>query len=1359
MFFIVVSYLAIVGSPSSCVETPNLQTARAATQHTEQVSVNTADTGQSNTKKTQEQTMQQAFQQNLGHESASKPGDVGPPNTGAKRLVETSLETPRVRQFTITASSGQSTRSYPQANQTRATQPQVGQAGVHAATLATATLWKETEATHSTTEMSIPTTSNRLCPPKVEIFQNITKRLIFWYFDIDSCEEQLYWILILPEGFGFVVEFHVISMTSDDSLVIVSHDEANQTVWRNFTAPATEVFIDTNKQSLGPLLLRESAMTIIAYTPFGETKQWRFSFFNLSYSAHVLETLPELFTRDLNEKPVESDFTYLCTGISDLPKVITCDGIPHCEHGEDEANCTYRAQGCGDWFPYNDQCLKVEFVRGFMSIAGQSPAIMPLEAEESCQLIHGATLGLFPDSAGVDIVAEMIRKSGFHNAVVGIHKVKPVSLRLRHLYRFLWQWGDQGSPIAYEQQELQRSGTMADCAVLDVFPVTVLRPFPCVLADELHLIPQGYVCMRPKPNYTAPKLNLPGVSLPRASYSPDMISTKECPDGSVVQTFHRCHWGQQDEGSNSGWSPNKLPLFQCRFGPPVHYSLLCDGNDDCADRSDEMDCQHPQFTPLLNSCFICRNLQAIPAERRCDGTNDCFDESDEESCFSCDSQIMCVGVGCIPYEYAALFNLCPATEPSSESAFISHHPASVELDGYGMSRLEVAVSGCREGFYSCRDGYCIPTFLLNNGEKDCRYGEDEDIPVHNMTCAGYYRCQGSGSCVHKDYVCDGIYHCPNKDDERFCNLTCSQGCICEGHAYKCSVMIDPLQHLHVRYLDLSHASNVSLENIHFMEYLSFLNLSFCYLGNVNLTNMHQLQTLDLSFNSITELASLNLHLLPRLLYLNLSSNPFVKTLNSSFTTMLNLGELQNVRSLIMSNVSLEVIRSKVFVPLSKLTYLDIRANPVHSYDKESFGGLTALEELHTDESKLCCSYFHPSLSRCHAPVDELSSCSDLLAQDFFRVFLWAFSVLAIVGNTGVLIYRLFVSTHTSPPAFRVLVKNLCASDLLMGVYMMLIGVADAQYRGVYVAKEGEWTKSTACTIAGFLSLVSNEVSAFVICLITLDRVLVLCFPLNSRVHLSSRVTTCVCCVVWVTGIVLAAVPLLAGMEFYGLNGICLPLPITRKQFSGQTYAFGVFIILNFILFVFIGVGQVFIYLAVRKASTAAGSQRRDNDMTLARRLFLVVFTDFCCWFPIGLMGLLAASGTPIPGQVNVWAAIFALPLNSALNPFLYTLNGLMEQWRKRRMEKRTRMMIAKLKTEIPKWQPSSVQELIRICVRSKLVEKETVMKWLGITVEPTTEVCGKEDLPSDGDISYAYDSQNMTQSTNFDFYDKADNTI
>ena len=48
--------------------------------------------------------------------------------------------------------------------------------------------------------------------------------------------------------------------------------------------------------------------------------------------------------------------------------------------------------------------------------------------------------------------------------------------------------------------------------------------------------------------------------------------------------------------------------------------------------------------------------------------------------------------------------------------------------------------------------------------------------------------------------------------------------------------------------------------------------------------------------------------------------------------------------------------------------------------------------------------------------------------------------------------------------------------------------------------------------------------------------------------------------------------------------------------------------------------------------------------------------------------------------------------------FLYTLNGLMERWKKRRMEKRTRRMISKMKTEIPEWQPANVEGLMEICI-------------------------------------------------------------
>ena len=383
---------------------------------------------------------------------------------------------------------------------------------------------------------------------------------------------------------------------------------------------------------------------------------------------------------------------------------------------------------------------------------------MPLQAEQSCQSEYGATLASLPDSVGINIVTEMIRKSGFLNAVVGIHKVKPVSRRLRHLYRYLWQWGDRGSPIAYNQHKLQRSGTMADCAVLNVSLNPFLQPIQCTM---LRKAPHGYVCMKPNTNHSAEKVKLSGVSFPRASAPIHGFSTRDCREGSVVQTFHRCPSGPQDEDSNSGWSPNNFPLFQCRLGSPIHYSLLCDGHDDCADKSDGQGCQKPQFSPLLDSSFICRNFQAIPTEKKCNGINDCFDESDEEACSSCGrNYVMCSVVGCVWSELVEFISVCPPQMLISK--LLLPNDGSVILDGHGMSTLPNAVvesvGECKDSFFACRESCCIPTFLLNNGEKDCRYGEDEDIPVHNMTCPGYYRCQKSGSCVHKNYVCDGIYH-------------------------------------------------------------------------------------------------------------------------------------------------------------------------------------------------------------------------------------------------------------------------------------------------------------------------------------------------------------------------------------------------------------------------------------------------------------------------------------------------------------------------------------------------------------------------------------------------------------------------
>ena len=54
----------------------------------------------------------------------------------------------------------------------------------------------------------------------------------------------------------------------------------------------------------------------------------------------------------------------------------------------------------------------------------------------------------------------------------------------------------------------------------------------------------------------------------------------------------------------------------------------------------------------------------------------------------------------------------------------------------------------------------------------------------------------------------------------------------------------------------------------------------------------------------------------------------------------------------------------------------------------------------------------------------------------------------------------------------------------------------------------------------------------------------------------------------------------------------------------------------------------------------------------------IVLTDFLCWMPIIVIGLLSLLGKfhDPEKQAYVWIAVFVLPVNSALNPILYTFS-------------------------------------------------------------------------------------------------------
>ncbi|KAG7267507.1 hypothetical protein CRUP_003406 [Coryphaenoides rupestris] len=65
--------------------------------------------------------------------------------------------------------------------------------------------------------------------------------------------------------------------------------------------------------------------------------------------------------------------------------------------------------------------------------------------------------------------------------------------------------------------------------------------------------------------------------------------------------------------------------------------------------------------------------------------------------------------------------------------------------------------------------------------------------------------------------------------------------------------------------------------------------------------------------------------------------------------------------------------------------------------------------------------------------------------------------------------------------------------------------------------------------------------------------------------------------------------------------------------------------------------------------------RLHRDVAVANRFFFIVFSDALCWIPIFLVKTLSLLEVEIPGTISSWVVVFILPINSALNPILYTL--------------------------------------------------------------------------------------------------------
>lgn len=139
---------------------------------------------------------------------------------------------------------------------------------------------------------------------------------------------------------------------------------------------------------------------------------------------------------------------------------------------------------------------------------------------------------------------------------------------------------------------------------------------------------------------------------------------------------------------------------------------------------------------------------------------------------------------------------------------------------------------------------------------------------------------------------------------------------------------------------------------------------------------------------------------------------------------------------------------------------------------------------------------------------------------------------------------------------------------------------------------------------------------------------------------------------WIYSIVMASLPLF-GISNYSSTSICLPME--ARDSLDIAYLLTVLGI-NGLAFVIIVICYAQIYLSLGKETRQAARTTHSGEMTVAKKMSLLVFTNFACWAPIAFFALTAIAGYPlIDVTKSKILLVFFYPLNSCANPYLYAI--------------------------------------------------------------------------------------------------------